>query len=35
VDRAQFFPLAGAKIKLKKSQWPLVERLVAVLAQRP
>lgn len=31
VDRAQFFPLAEAKKKLKKSQWPLVARLVEVL----
>ena len=35
VDHAQFFPLAEAKNKLKKSQWPLVERLVEVLAKMP
>jgi predicted NUDIX family NTP pyrophosphohydrolase len=31
VDRAQFFPLAEAKQKLRDSQWPLIERLAAIL----
>jgi predicted NUDIX family NTP pyrophosphohydrolase len=31
VDRAQFFPLPEAKQKLRDSQWPLVERLAAIL----
>ena len=31
VDRAQFFFLAEAKKKLKETQWPLVERLAAIL----
>lgn len=31
VDRARFFPLAEAKRKLRDSQWPLVERLAAIL----
>ncbi len=33
VDRAQFFPLAEAKRKIKDSQWPLVERLAAILEE--
>jgi predicted NUDIX family NTP pyrophosphohydrolase len=31
VDRARFFPLPEAKQKLRDSQWPLVEHLVAIL----
>ena len=31
MDRAQFFPLPEAKRKLKETQWPLVERLCAIL----
>jgi predicted NUDIX family NTP pyrophosphohydrolase len=31
VDRAQFFFLPEAKKKLKDTQWPLVERLIAFL----
>jgi len=31
VDRAQFFSLSEGKKKLKSTQWPLVERLVAAL----
>ena len=31
VDRAQFFPLATARRKLKETQWPLIEELVRLL----
>jgi predicted NUDIX family NTP pyrophosphohydrolase len=31
VDRAQFFSLAEAEQKIRDSQWPLVERLAAIL----
>lgn len=31
VDRAQFFSPAEARAKLKDTQWPLVERLLAAL----
>lgn len=31
VDRAQFFSLSEARTKLKETQWPLVERLIAIL----
>jgi predicted NUDIX family NTP pyrophosphohydrolase len=31
MDRAQFFPLPEAKRKLKGTQWPLIERLCAIL----
>jgi len=31
VDRACFFPLSEARKKLKDAQWPLVERLVALV----
>lgn len=31
VDRAQFFTLAEAREKIKDAQWPLIERLVAIL----
>jgi predicted NUDIX family NTP pyrophosphohydrolase len=31
VDKARFFPLSEGKKKLKDAQWPLIERLVAVL----
>jgi len=31
IDRAQFFALPEARKKLKETQWPLVERLVAIL----
>jgi predicted NUDIX family NTP pyrophosphohydrolase len=34
VDRAQFFSLADGRKKLKETQWPLVERLVYILAKR-
>jgi len=32
VDRAQFFTPEEAKKKLKETQWPLVERLIGILA---
>jgi predicted NUDIX family NTP pyrophosphohydrolase len=35
VDRAQFFALAEAKIKLREAQWPLVEKLAAALVDLP
>src|SRR6185295_5283121 len=28
VDRAQFFDLAQARLKIKETQWPLIEELV-------
>lgn len=31
VDRAQFFPPPEAKQKIRDSQWPLIERLAAIL----
>ena len=31
VDRARFFSLPEAKLKLKETQWPLVERLAVIL----
>jgi predicted NUDIX family NTP pyrophosphohydrolase len=31
VDQARFFPLPEAKTRLKDTQWPLVERLIAIL----
>jgi predicted NUDIX family NTP pyrophosphohydrolase len=31
VDRTQFFSLPEAKVKLKETQWPLIERLAAIL----
>jgi len=31
MDRGQFFPLPEAKRKLKGTQWPLIERLCAIL----
>jgi predicted NUDIX family NTP pyrophosphohydrolase len=31
MDRGQFFALPEAKQKLRNSQWPLVERLAAIL----
>ncbi len=31
MDRAQFFPLPEARRKIKDTQWPLVERLSAIL----
>jgi predicted NUDIX family NTP pyrophosphohydrolase len=34
VDRAGFFPLAGARQKLKDSQWPFLDRLQAMLGLR-
>lgn len=34
VDRAQFFSLHEAKLKLRNSQWPLVERLESILRNR-
>jgi predicted NUDIX family NTP pyrophosphohydrolase len=34
VDRAGFFLLAEAKKKLKETQWPLVERLIAITESR-
>ena len=33
VDQARFFPLIEAKRKLKDTQWPLVERLMAILGK--
>ena len=33
VDRAQFFPLAEARRKVKERQWPLIERLVEELGR--
>jgi predicted NUDIX family NTP pyrophosphohydrolase len=35
MDRAQFFSLPEAKQKLRDSQWPLVERLAAILESSP
>jgi predicted NUDIX family NTP pyrophosphohydrolase len=35
VDRAQFFSLSEGKLKLKETQWPLVERLLAILEKHP
>jgi predicted NUDIX family NTP pyrophosphohydrolase len=34
VDRACFFSTDEARIKLKDTQWPLIERLISVLEQR-
>jgi predicted NUDIX family NTP pyrophosphohydrolase len=31
IDRAKFFTLPEAKLKLRESQWPLVERLAVIL----
>jgi predicted NUDIX family NTP pyrophosphohydrolase len=33
VDRAQFFPLAEARRKVKERQWGLIERLVVEVAR--
>jgi predicted NUDIX family NTP pyrophosphohydrolase len=33
VDRAEFFPLADARRKIKERQFPLLERLAAALSQ--
>ena len=35
VDRASFFNLDEARLKMKESQWPLVERLLGALGSKP
>jgi len=35
VDRAEFFPLAAARIKIKETQIPLLDRLAAVIEKEP
>ncbi|MBI3414025.1 MAG: NUDIX domain-containing protein [Verrucomicrobia bacterium] len=34
IDRAEFFPLSDARRKMKETQWPFVERLLAALGDR-
>jgi predicted NUDIX family NTP pyrophosphohydrolase len=34
VDRAQFFSLEEGRKKIKDTQWPLVERLMAILSDK-
>jgi predicted NUDIX family NTP pyrophosphohydrolase len=35
VDRAEFFPLAAARIKIKETQIPLLDRLAARIKKEP
>ena len=34
IDRVGFFPLDEARVKLKETQWPLVERLWELLSKQ-
>ena len=35
IDKAEFFPIAEARIKINAAQIPLLDRLVAIIGERP